>query len=683
MVQIRQLTTLAPMVALPSASQRQQQSSEGHSRRFPPWALDVGVGCFVVCAFVIFITAPLKGDPMVYLSAAQDPFGSELNHWTARLLVLLPTSVVSLVFGFSEVTLYVIPLLFVFILGTATSALGRLIFRPSVGAGAALVAASGPIILPYGTQLLPDVGAAALITASLVFLYRASENRGATSHHSAVLAGLLFGCAYLIRETSLIFAPAFLVSAWILNVRDKRLLLMMLGALVAPAVEIPAGWILWGEPFPRVVAALGHGGPVEEVAPRHINSVEAQMTYLDSLGIFVGHLWRSLYGQVILIGSAAFAVIAALTRNRRYVALAAWIVLAWASFAAAGTVGLTGRLIIRLLLDRYWAFMMPALAVAALGTVALALEQVVRRYGHKSSLRALAALLAVGLIMLGGAASFDARGGWFMRFGNHGYEQLRSTLASMPSGAKLYVAGEFEDLTRLQTVGAFGQQTADIQIVSAGEDPEFLLIPETDLTSDSIDLRTDSSTPGGFKVPISDAYRLFAAEEMEPEWVLLTSLDDQASQAQALLEIGVNGVEWRGRKVAEGIWHDAVGLDDKSVSIASNERLIGFESTARYGQPNSSSPVNPGALIEFRAPLIAVDGTIHVVCQFHDTSGSETRRDVRALSVLQGDHSGGQLTAFCRVPLGHGDQVMRPVLVVTGPAALQIGGGRLLVHEQT
>ena len=612
---------------------------------------------------------------MIYLEAAQDPFGSELNHWTARLLVLVPTSVVSLLFGFSEASLYAIPLLFVFILAFATSALGRLMFGPAVGVAAALITASGPIILPYGTQLLPDVGAAALVTASLVFLFRASEKLDPKSHLNSFLAGLLFGCAYLMRETSVIFAPAFLVAAWILKVRDKRLVLMALGALVAPALEIPAGLILWGEPFPRVEAVLGHGRPVGELEPRHVITAEAQATYIESFQIFIGHIWRSVYGRVVFIGSAAFAVIAILTRKSRYLALAAWILLAWAGFVSMGTVALTGRLIIRLVLERYWAFMMPVLAIAAVGAFAFVLERVARRFGHRSSLKALAVLSAAGVIVLGALASFDARGDWFMRFGNDGHWQLRSSLATIPEGAQLYVADEFADLTRLYTVDTFGQPTTNIQIVAAGEDHEFLLISASDTKSDSLAL-------DGFRVPISDEYRLFSAEEGHLGWVLLTRLADQAIEAKSLLDIGANGSEWRGRRVVDGNWRDPVGLSDEMVSIAPDEHVIVFDSNARYGRPNSTPPVGPGAIIELRAPLLSVDGTIRVVCQFHDVSGKEDRRDIRALSVLQGDLSGGQLTAFCRAPLNLSQQVARPVLVVSGPATLQIEDGQVLVDGE-
>lgn len=661
------------MVALPSADERQQRRPGGRFQPFPGWALDVGVGCLVVCAFVIFITEPLPVDPMIYLEAAQDPFASELNHWTARLLVLAPASVVSFLFGFSEVSLYAIPLLFGFILGMATSALGRLVFSPAVGAAAALIAASGPIILPYGTQLLPDIGAAALLTASLALLYRASEKNDPRSHRNSVLAGLFFGCAYLVRETSLIFAPAVLVAAWILNVRDKRLALIVLGALVAPALEIPAGWLLWSEPFARVEAVLGHGQPIADVRPRDVNSVEAQATYVDSLEIFISYMWRSVYGRVVLLGSAAFAVIAAVTRNRRYVALAAWILLAWLSFAAIGTVGFTGRLIIRLLLERYWAFMMSALAIAAVGAFAFVLERVARRFGHQSPLKALVFLSAAGAVVLGVVASFDARGDWFMRFGNDGYWQLRSSLTSTPPGAHLYVTREFTNLTRLYTVDPLGQPTANIQIGLSAGDPEFVLISAEDVKSDSL-------ASDGFRIPISDAYRLFAAEQRHPSWVLLTTLTDQASQAESLLYIRADGVEWRGKRVANGKWHEPISISGEVVSIQSDEQLIVFDSSAQYGRRNSTSPVSPGALVELRAPLLSVEGTIQVVCQFHNVSGQEDRTDVRALSVLQGDDSGGQLTAFCRAPIGKGQHIVRPVLVVSGPGTLQIEDGRLLVH---
>ena len=644
----------------------------------PGWVLDVGVGCFLVFAFLIFLAEPLPSDPMLYLEAGQDPLQAELNPGTARLGLLIPITIASLLFGFSEASLYALPLTFIFVFGAATSALGRQVLGRGVGIAAALVAASGPIILLYGTQLLPDLGAAALITACLAFVFKATKGAIPDNQRDALIAGLLFGGAYLVRETSLILVPAILVAAWILQLPAKAMIWLALGALVAPALEMPIGWIIWDDPLFRLDAVTSRSSPLLDQNASSRVSFEAQANFFTSFKIVIDLLWESAYGKVMLLGGGAFSVMAAVTRKRQYLALSAWILLAWAAFAAVGTIKPSGRLIIRLLLERYWAFLMPALAVATVGAFTITVRRVGIRRKFKPASKVLAVLAAVTLVLLGALASFDARGDWFMRFGNDGFWQLRSVFGSVPDGAQIHVQSGLTSLVRVYTNDPLGRPVSEVDIVpmstASSEGADWLLMSDSGQGSSSVASERAN-------MPLPDAYRVFAAETDHPSWVLLTADADQAVDSRSVLEVGDSGVEWLGRRVKDGAWDDAFELSDAPVEVSSGETLVIFESSAAYGRANSESLVAPDDLVEVAVQLHSIDGTIRVVCQFHDSSGPAARTDVRALSVLHEDDSGRQLTSFCRAPESNTAQIVRPVLIFDGPGSISIGSGRVLSHR--
>jgi hypothetical protein len=237
------------------ATSESSASSEHRSGR-RDWMIDLGVGCLAAVFCFVFIVQPQAVDPVIYLEAAQDFLGSSLNHWTARIGIVIPVSLFSMLFGYSEAAYYAVPLIAAFGFGYATSMLGRYIMAPRVGIAAAAMAISGPIVLPFATLLMPDVGAAALLTVSFGLLIKAA---GAEAPNSRllILSGSVFGAAYLVREFALIFLPALILAAVVLRLRWASIAKLLAGMVLAPLVESIVGLIAWGEPLPRLTGLMG------------------------------------------------------------------------------------------------------------------------------------------------------------------------------------------------------------------------------------------------------------------------------------------------------------------------------------------------------------------------------------------------------------------------------------------
>lgn len=157
------------------------------------------------------------------------------NSWQARLGFVVPLATVQGILGTHEASNALIPVISFFLLGALLSK-----WVPADGPTwlrfAPLVLLSMmPALLALGTQAMTDLPALATTTTAFALLIRGRRRR----HWST--AGLLFGLAYLIRESSVISVPAA-VALTLLACRRRRrvapLICFGLGLILLPSLEM-------------------------------------------------------------------------------------------------------------------------------------------------------------------------------------------------------------------------------------------------------------------------------------------------------------------------------------------------------------------------------------------------------------------------------------------------------------
>lgn len=227
-----------------------------------------GVILLAVVARLAGFVGLIGSDDLTYNHRAYEvlsgTFAPQRDHQASRLGLILPTAAAFRAFGINEIASAVFPLLcgmlsFGLVLWTGIRYLG---WWTGLMAGA--LYALLPIDLFQATILLPDLPAASCMAASAVLMYRHSTDDSRKSAGAWLfLAGLLFGWAYLIKETSVffgVFAAGYAVQQqW----RRRQILWGWLwfaaGTLTLAGPEFMYyGWTT-GSPFFRyMIVQIGH-----------------------------------------------------------------------------------------------------------------------------------------------------------------------------------------------------------------------------------------------------------------------------------------------------------------------------------------------------------------------------------------------------------------------------------------
>jgi hypothetical protein len=178
------------------------------------------------------------------------------DHWWGRWPLVVPLSGLIALFGESRAVLALVPLAATLGCGLLIARLGNRLFGAPGGWLAAMLFLTTPIVLHEALQ--PSVGALELLLllASAVLLLRTAET-GQPLH--AAYAGLLFGLAFQVRETSIALLPA--AALVLLVMGSKRLPLLTAFALASLApllVELLVYGLATGDPLFRRSLSVAH-----------------------------------------------------------------------------------------------------------------------------------------------------------------------------------------------------------------------------------------------------------------------------------------------------------------------------------------------------------------------------------------------------------------------------------------
>ncbi|MFD2080300.1 glycosyltransferase family 39 protein [Actinopolymorpha cephalotaxi] len=340
---------------------------------------DCLLGTAVVVMAVLYRLPPIPSDPINYVVAARNfPHHPDavIEHQYLRIGLVLPLRLAFDVFGYSQVTYLVVPILATLLLVMSVHALGTMLFHRYVGVAAALLTLTNSVVFPDLTQPRPDLPAAALLCAALALALALRQRRTwacATRRREVgvlLAIGALLGWSYLCREYIVFCWPVVLL---LLHRLPWRRLLWIAVPLVVVAVgEAVLGWLTFHDPLARLHSSAGHGsGP--PIATDYLD--QNRLWYLARFPDILRASPEGWWLQVTVVAAAAGAAV-----SRRLRLLLVWAGLFFVPVVVLGGWADPHAPMLRLYLPRYWVPIIPALALACTGVVYLGVRYVLMLY---------------------------------------------------------------------------------------------------------------------------------------------------------------------------------------------------------------------------------------------------------------------------------------------------------------
>ena len=207
-----------------------------------------------------FLNPPILSDQMeYYITAVRFPrLPSNPNIGSMRIGLELPVAVLYRIFGSAEVSYYTVPLLSFALLSISVYLIGKNLFSKQVGVFSALWVLLIPNLLQESGHLLPDVPATACATAAFALLFTffsGKQIKQDLSSRSAkiilILAGLLFGWSYLVKEYLAILFFLIPMVFWMMDVPYRKMIPVAIAMLAMYGLEVLTGIIYYNNPLVR------------------------------------------------------------------------------------------------------------------------------------------------------------------------------------------------------------------------------------------------------------------------------------------------------------------------------------------------------------------------------------------------------------------------------------------------
>jgi 4-amino-4-deoxy-L-arabinose transferase-like glycosyltransferase len=232
-----------------------------------------------------------------------------------RIGLLWPVAATFRLLDPGDVSAAVWPLLGSLLAVVAAFLLGRDLGSRRVGFVAAALVALAPLEALVGTRIRPDAIMPGIAALAVWFALRA----GRTGGRAALIAGLLLGLAWSVRENALLLAPVLVFAGW--RAGRRALLAGLAGLAIVPAAT-------------AIIFAIGRGDPLGPLAAAGTegefrNPVTA-FRWDDAYVTQIGRDFLDLGSPLFLLAPVAIGTILVLLyrRDGRAVLPAVW--LAWA-----------------------------------------------------------------------------------------------------------------------------------------------------------------------------------------------------------------------------------------------------------------------------------------------------------------------------------------------------------------
>jgi hypothetical protein len=354
-----------------------------------PTRLDWVVGGVVLLVYavvqLVLLLGPHPFDPARYFRTSFDFPDVNPNLWTLRIGLMAPVRLAVAVLGPSEAALYAVPLAVGLLLAAAVYATTLVLFGERlVAAAAALVTVLNANFLLNSSFIFPDTAATATFAAGFFFLVLGgtaawSERLGGRAPAvAAVLAGLLFGWTYLIREFSPVLLPVVVAALVILHYPVRRAVLVAGAAVGVGALELLYGLLIFDRPFVHLDLLLDRGDrSARGTKGFRVDYIQDQVDDpLDAILVLPRLLLTWQTGWLVLALVAVFvAALVVLRRERRLWILGAWCFGFWAVMVLLPFLPTpSGRWLLNVTNIRYWYPLFPALAMGSFGGLLLLLR---------------------------------------------------------------------------------------------------------------------------------------------------------------------------------------------------------------------------------------------------------------------------------------------------------------------
>jgi hypothetical protein len=185
------------------------------------------------------------GDPYNYVKLAIDGDSQWNQLGSSRVGLILPLRVVASIFGESEITYRLIPILAMCALVLVTFLLGKLLFSIRVGALAAILLVVNPITYRYTTLVYTDLLSATLVAWSVYLLLpRSHESSPRKFVKRALLALFIYVWSLVTKEVAVLALPVIAYLLYLGMVQHKiPKKLVALVAISVVAIDALIGFI--------------------------------------------------------------------------------------------------------------------------------------------------------------------------------------------------------------------------------------------------------------------------------------------------------------------------------------------------------------------------------------------------------------------------------------------------------
>jgi 4-amino-4-deoxy-L-arabinose transferase-like glycosyltransferase len=342
------------------------QTEQGQRRRLVEIRVDLGAFSPAARAALMLVPILLLGlglrlayftgcvgtDDLGYCMIAHSIVSGEWAHnlslssplTVTRLALVGPLAAVYAIFGVSELTSVLYPLVCSLCGIVLVFLIGSRVFTPRTGIFAAFLLAVTPLDIYYSTMMLPDIIQAAFGTLCLYLFIAARDQRGRRAAVSLLVSGIALGVCISIKENGWLLAAALASGAAVEAIGRRwrwQLLLVVLGVAIAVGAESAVLWAATGDPLFRYKVTTASAGRYEHqfipaaygaaaaapMASRFVTKFLAVFTPRQSVGIagllalvaLTRHaLQRRFNWRVLLITWILLAVLGAAYVDMRY-----------------------------------------------------------------------------------------------------------------------------------------------------------------------------------------------------------------------------------------------------------------------------------------------------------------------------------------------------------------------------
>jgi 4-amino-4-deoxy-L-arabinose transferase-like glycosyltransferase len=350
-----------------------------------------------------------------------------------RLGLIIPTSIVFKIFGYSEFSYYLLPVLSMAVLVVFVFLLGEKLFNYKVGLFSALWMIFMPGMCLESGHLLPDIPATNYMLAGLILVILKKNGiqpdkpgKRIKEYFPYFLSGILFGLSYLTKEYFLFFILLVPIYFLIAKIPIRYLLVLSAGALFVALFELVIGYFVYRDPFIRFIT----------VAPREIwypavKDIGEIVSYLPMLLRRKGNTFTFFLTIIFVIGSIPLII----KKNRQLLFLLLYAGLVYCFYTGLGLLPAIfhweNKVILRPHIFRYWIPIFPPLIIGGIAVIDKTLFSIFGKLKLKQKFFNVTAygLLAV-VVMLSGlwGYSFIRYNPDLVRSGSDHYIELRQFL---------------------------------------------------------------------------------------------------------------------------------------------------------------------------------------------------------------------------------------------------------------